>query len=138
MQANATAPSPVGQVNQITLNETITGQTAPTYRPEPLRHENWERWPMRWLAFFSFGVTAPSLMAILPGLAALVFLTLVLIAALFGVGWSNWHRSHRLPAIVAILSFTTGILFSLTTLAYHYVQPKPSNAVTVSTNCTLL
>ena len=138
MQTQGTAPNPIGQFNQITLNESITGQVAPTYRPEPLRLENWERWPMRWVSFFAFGVTAPSLIAILPGVGALVFSTLVLVAALFGVGWASWQRSHRLPAIISILSFSSGILFAITTLAYHYVQPKPTNAITVSANRTLL
>lgn len=120
--------------NTISINETLNAQQAPTYRPDLPRFENWERWPMRWIGFFCFGTAVPSVLALIPGLPALIFSTLILLASLMGVAWAFWQPSHRLPAIATILTTLCGLIFSILTLAYHYANPQPTDPNPISQN----
>lgn len=103
-------------INNISISETINGQTAPI-QPQPPRLDLWERWPMRWIGCFCLGVAIPSCYALLPALPSLIFSTLLILGLLMLAGWAMWHRHHWVPAAIAILTLTLGLIFSLLSLA---------------------
>ena len=125
-------------LNSISINETLNAQQAPTQRPDIPRFETWGRWPLRWIGFFCFGATVPSLIALLPGLPSLIFSTLFLLTALMGVAWAFWHPLNRLPAIATILTAFCGLMLSILTLAYHNAHPQQPNPDSISKNSVRL
>lgn len=116
MQDSSQFKQPPDRINSISISETINGQTAPI-QPQPPRLNLWERWPMRWIGCFCLGVAIPSFYALLPALPSLIFSTLLILGLLMLTGWALWNRQHWVPAAIAILTLTLGLIFSLLSLS---------------------
>lgn len=133
MENQTTAITPISQttdrgINNLSFTETINASIAPQFPTLP-RFTAWDRWLLRWVGFFCFGVSVPSWLMILPPIGALTFSTLILLGALILGGWAIYRRENAIPAAVTVLVLFVGIFFALSTYGYHHANsqrnPKP-------------
>lgn len=100
---------PIQNVGLNQLNYTEVNQA---YRlgqqPPPLPRVIWERWPLRWLASFCFGVGLANLIHLVDAVAQLLITIAVLLALIWLIGWGLWEKTQQLPASIACLSWITG------------------------------
>lgn len=140
MENQTTAVTPISQttdrgINNLSFTETLNASTAPQFPILP-RFTSWDRWLLRWVGCFCFGVSLPSWLMILPPIGALTFSTIALLGALILGGWSIYRRENAIPAAVTVLVISVGTLFAIATHSYHHAESEsnPKSIPTIRVN----